>query len=138
MSNLSDIFNLPASIPNSNAQLEVLPSITEVRSELQQDFDSAREKLIDIAEISSTFVSEMSRLSKSTQSPRMYEILSKAIMASVIANKAVIEIHKNKQDIDEPLRNTVTNNTMILTTAELQTVLADAQKRLNDQSNITK
>jgi DNA relaxase NicK len=113
---LANFFNVPAVIATKS-----LPTVSEVQNELEADFDSARSNLQELITDAQESYRALSGLVKQMQSPRGYDALAKLIGSVVIANKALLEIHKNRQDVDRPDLNnsSVTHNTLIMTTAEL-------------------
>lgn len=100
----------------------------EILTNLEVDFEDARENLRELSDLTQEAVREMARLAGQLQEPRAYDALSKILATAVTANKAMVELHKNKiegKDGAQPAA-TVTNNTLIMTTDELQKKLENA------------
>jgi hypothetical protein len=125
---LDKFFNVPA-VVEEDAQL---PAVVEVQSELEEDFTIARTNIQEAVDHAQVAFKELSGLAKQMQAPRAYDALSKMLSSVVIANKALLEIHKNRQDVDEPIVPQVTHNhnTLIMTTAEMQARIEEAKKAL--------
>jgi hypothetical protein len=112
---------------------EVVPAegaLVEIKTDLQEDFDQARKNLKEIADISQEAISEFARMTKQLQDPRAYGTLSKMIASAILAQKAVVEVHKNKQEgkdpneADIPVQH-VTHNTLVMTTDQMLKMLED-------------
>jgi hypothetical protein len=125
---LANFFNVPAIIPT-----KTLPTVSDVQNELEADFEAARNNLNELVIDAQDSYRALSGLVKQMQSPRGYDALAKLIGSVVMANKALLEIHKNRQDVDRPdLNNTVTHNTLIMTTAELGARIRAAREEMEE------
>lgn len=105
--------------------------IVEVQDEVDQDYAEAREKLKDIAEIATSALGDLAHIAKDSEQARSYDALSKLVTAAVQANKAVVEIHKNRKEGKEgeaPTGPTTVNNNLYMTTAEFQRRLEQAEE----------
>jgi hypothetical protein len=128
---LDNFFNVPAIVEDEPQ----LPAVTQVQTELQEDFDIARTNLNEAVELAQQAYKDLSSLTKQMQSPRAYDALSKLLGSIVAANKAVVEIHKNRQDVDDvPIPQNITNNTLVMTTAEMQEYINEARNRLEENN----
>jgi DNA relaxase NicK len=127
---LANFFNVPMVIETKSNQ----PTVEDVQNELEADFETARNNLQEMITDAQQSYRSLSSLVRQMQSPRGYDALAKLMGSVVIANKALLEIHKNRQDVDRPDLNnaTITNNTLIMTTAELGARLNAAKKTLED------
>ncbi len=124
---LEEIFGVAPATPKLSQDIvpfegEVIEgTIEQVQDEVDQDFQEARENLKEIAEISKGALGDLAYIAKDSEQPRSYDALSKLISAAVIANKAVVEIHKNRKegrDEEGEGGQTTINNNLYMTTAE--------------------
>lgn len=117
--------------PNLPAVVE--DGVFENVPELDQDFKLARDNLRDLAEISQEAMIEFARITKQMQDPRAYGTLAKLLTASILAQKAVVEVHKNKvegkdgEEKDSPIQH-VTHNTLVMTTDQMLAMLEERKK----------
>lgn len=115
----------------SNALVPYDPEIAaqnDPRSDMERDFDSAREALANTVTTASEGLEEFARLAKQMQDPRSYDVLSKLIAASTTAAKALIEIHKYKKESkpeNEAEGQKVVNNTVIMTMEDMRKILQE-------------
>jgi hypothetical protein len=65
-------------------------------------------------------LSEISGLASQSQDDKMYIALSRILSTALEANRNLLELHDLKQKIAPAKEVTTINNTLILTTAELQ------------------
>jgi hypothetical protein len=117
------IDQLPQIMPK---QKEVSQYTSHSETILDADFTDTRQKLQDVSELAQDGLVEISRLAMQLQEPRAFDVMAKMISATVAAHKALLEIHKNKQEgKDGAGQPTTVNNTAVfLTTAELQKQLS--------------
>lgn len=132
---LESIFGLPENEQSSPSKdivtLEgtVEGSIEEVKDEVDQDFDEARDNLKNITDITKTALDDLAHIAKDSEQPRSYDALSKLVGAAVVANKALVEIHKNRKEgkDDGSVPGTINNNLFVTT--------ADFQRRMRELDN---
>lgn len=124
---LEDIFGVAPPEPTPSQDLTVVVEgevmdVEQVQDEVDQDFAEARENLKEIADITKTALGDLAHIAKDSEQPRSYDALSKLVGAAVIANKALVEIHKNKKEgkDDGSVGPTTVNNNLYMTTAEFQ------------------
>jgi hypothetical protein len=99
-------------------------NIEKMQTRLEEDFDAARDNLKDLTILAQEAAGKMAKLAHQLQEPRAYDTLSKMIASAVIASKALVELHKNKQEGKDPTdvvpTQQITNNTILMTTDQLQ------------------
>lgn len=124
---LEEIFGVALPEPQPSTDLvpyeEAEGTVEQVQDEIEQDFQESREKLKNIAEIADSALEDLAHIAKDSEQPRSYDALSKLISAAVQANKAVVEIHKNRIEGKEGEGSNgpqTVNNNLYLTTAEFQ------------------
>lgn len=131
---LDSFFNVPALVEET----PTLPQVTDIQTELDEDFDLARANIQEAVNQAQVAFKDLASISKQMGQPRAYDALSKMLSALVIANKSLVEIHKNKQDVDAPITPTNithTHQTLIMTTAEMQARLSEVKKQLDEENN---
>lgn len=130
---LDSFFNVPALVE------ECVPAqVTNIQTDLDEDFALARANIQEAVDQAQVAFKDLAKISKQMQQPRAYDALSKMLSALVIANKSLVEIHKNKQDVDAPITPTTvthTHQTLIMTTAEMQARLSEVKKQLDEENN---
>lgn len=127
MKKLDDILGVA---PSQNTEIttveaEVLPAHTN--SQVENDFEFARENLMDVITKGQEAMFDMMDVAKQSQHPRAYEVLSTMINTLVGANKDLLDLQTKKKKLLENQPNadaqTVTNNLFVGSTAELQKML---------------
>ena len=131
---LDTFFGVPTVI-----ETEEEPShpIATIQSELQEDFADARTNIKEAVELAQVAMNDVARMAKQMASPRAYETLAKLLSSVVMSNKQLVEMHKNKQDVDDPEGNnahiTHNHNTIVMTTAEMQARIEEARDNLKSE-----
>ena len=127
-----DVEHLPATLNQGQEILPPMKSAGFSGSILDQDFEDARDKLKDVSDIAQEGLTEISRLALQLGEPRAFDVMAKMISATVAAHKALLEIHKNRQEGKDGSQMPATNvtNNVFLTTAELQKQLSKAADAL--------
>lgn len=120
----SSIMNYTAE-PSTDIVEATQSNVEKIETQLEQDFDVARDNLKDLTVLAQEAVGKMAKLAHQLQEPRAYDTLSKVIASAVIASKALVELHKNKQEGKDPTelvptQPSITNNTIFMTTDQLQ------------------
>ena len=91
---------------------------------LDEDFARAKKNLEEIARDLTEASADAAEMARQMAEPRGYDALSKVGTAAMNANKAVVELYKNKsegkegEDGKQPTQVT-THNTVFMTTAEM-------------------
>ncbi len=101
-----------------------------VPSQISDDFEEARRNLHSIISQGGESLEDLIELAKQSQNPRAYEVVSTMINSLVVANEKLLDLQKKKKDLEVEKGGPKTiNNTLVVTTAELQKML-----KQNDQS----
>ena len=108
--------------------------ITEGKSQVEDDFDFARENLYNIIKTSNEAMEEMLNLAKASEHPRAFEVLNGMLKNMADFNKDLIDLQKKKKDIiqvpvDQSGPQNVTNNLFVGTTADFTKMLEDARNK---------
>lgn len=116
--------------PTTNAVVET-PIHATVEDQLSTDFDIARTNLTTTAEIATEALELAGRLAQQMQEPKAIDALSKIITAAVAANKALVELHKNRKEgkdsAEETTGGVINHNYLVMSTAEMLQQLEDAR-----------
>lgn len=107
--------NLPP-MPEKSKISDLVPKIQN------DDYEYARQNLYDIIEKGSDALENIMDIAKQSESARAYEVVTNLIKTMVDANKDLLELQKKNKELqksDEPEQKNVTNNNLILTTADL-------------------
>lgn len=108
--------------PNSTEVVKV--EEVDVMRDLEEDFKRAKRNLEGIAEDMTAASADAAEMAKQMAEPRGYDALSKVAATAINANKAVVELYKNKVegkagDDGTQKASTVTTNNVFMTTAEM-------------------
>jgi hypothetical protein len=96
-----------------------VPAIpTEIDHLLEGDFDLVRNNILKAIEDGKTTLDEIMIFARQVQSDKAYAALAAFFDKYVSANKALLEIHKEKKNLT-PAIKTGNVNVLILTTSEL-------------------
>jgi len=112
------------------------PEIVQIeKSELQgteqenlNDIELARQNVQNIIEMGDDAVREMVEIAKQSESPRAFEVVSTLMKTLLDANKDFVDLSTKKKyaQEDKPQNETnVTNNNLIVSTADLLKMLKD-------------
>jgi len=104
---------------------EVQPYVPQTTTE--EDFDYARANLKDVIDRGNGALEQLIDIADQSQHPRAYEVISTLMNTIVSANKDLLDLSKKKKDImasDKKDGPQTINNNLILTTADLQKMLA--------------
>ncbi len=132
MKKLNDILNIQ---PDGNRQFLPMVQDKPQDSTVQDDFDYARENLMDVIGKGQEALFDLMDVARQSQHPRAYEVLSTLMNTMVGASKDLLELQAKKKKLleAEPTANNqqVTNNLFVGSTAELQKMLD--QRRNNSE-----
>jgi hypothetical protein len=132
MKKLNQILNI-----QPDADRQYLPMVQDRPEDptIQNDFDYARENLMDVIEKGQEALFDLMDVARQSQHPRAYEVLSTMMNTLVDANKDLLELQGKKKKLleIEPEANNqqVTNNLFVGSTAELQKMID--QRRNNSE-----
>lgn len=108
---------------------------TTNNTQVQNDFEYARENLMDVIEKGQEALFDMIDVAKQSQHPRAYEVLSTLINTLVGANKDLLDLQGKKKKLLEADPNVnnqpITNNLFVGSTAELQKMLEQRRNNTN-------
>lgn len=110
----------PEPIESSEGQL------VPIQDEHEKDLELARQNVKNIIEMGDDAVREMTEIAKQSESPRAFEVVSTLMKTLLDANKDYVDISSKKkfEKGDKPQQeNNVTNNNLIVSTADLLKML---------------
>jgi hypothetical protein len=135
MKKLNQILNI-----QPDADRQYLPMVQDRPEDptIQNDFDYARENLMDVIGKGQEALFDLMDVARQSQHPRAYEVLSTMMNTLVGANKDLLDLQAKKKKLleAEPEANNqqVTNNLFVGSTAELQKMID--QRRNNSDADV--
>ena len=91
--NLSQIFDIAPLTPKA------MPAPVIVQSEVDSDFEFARNNIRDLAEKGKIAVDNILQVASATDHPRAYEVAANLLKSMADINKDLIELQKKKRDL---------------------------------------
>ena len=105
---------------------------TGTHSKVEQDYDTVRRNLHDLAGQGDEAIELMMELARESEHPRAFEVLGQLIKQNAEIGEKILKLHKRKKDQDKSdvpkalaHKGTTNNNVFIGSTAELQKMLRD-------------
>jgi hypothetical protein len=133
MKKLNNILNI-----QPDADRQHLPMVQDAPkdSTVQDDFDYARENLIDVMSKGQEALFDLMDVARQSQHPRAYEVLSTMMNTMIGASKDLLALQAQKKKLQEedPTANSqqITNNLFVGSTAELQKMLEQRRNKTDD------
>jgi len=103
----------------------ILPAL---KAEKNNDYEYARRNLYDVIEKGNNALEDIMDVAKQSESPRAYEVVTNLIKTMVDANKDLLNLAKVKKDLEKeniPEQKNITNNNLVLTSADLLKLIKD-------------
>lgn len=137
--------NLATSGEDQNAVTPYTPDqeIVETKNEeIDKDIAFARDNMINLIAQSDEAIAELLVIAKQSQHPRAFEVVANLLKTSADLNNDFVALHKKKQELQPKDQKTTTprvpgsvqNNLFVGSTAELQRMLIDMNKKNDEQS----
>jgi hypothetical protein len=130
--------DLPVNAFSTNEEVENLPIEAPVQhpvviddagaEENLKDIELAKANIENIISLGDDSVKEMVEIAKQSESPRAFEVVSTLMKTLLDANKDYVEMSTKKRYAKEeanPAKNEVTNNNLIVSTADLLKMIKD-------------
>jgi len=124
--------DLPVNAFSTNEEVENLPIEAPVQhpvviddagaEENLKDIELAKANIENIISLGDDSIKEMVEIAKQSESPRAFEVVSTLMKTLLDANKDYVEMSTKKRYAKEeanPAKNEVTNNNLIVSTADL-------------------
>ena len=136
---IEDALNLPVEPdeilePNSVLPGAAEPIIVEDETEVNADFQYARENLYKVSELGNKALESMIDIAQSSEHPRAFEVLGTLMKQMTDAQKDLLTLREKQNRITGKTQespNSVTNALFVGSTAELQKML----KKNDNESN---
>ena len=132
---------LPVNAFSTNEEVENLPIEAPVQhpvviddagaEENLKDIELAKANIENIISLGDDSVKEMVEIAKQSESPRAFEVVSTLMKTLLDANKDYVEMSTKKRYAKEeanPAKNEVTNNNLIVSTADLLKMIKDSSE----------
>ena len=133
MKKLNNILNIQ---PDDSRQFLPMVQSKPEDSTVQDDFEYARENLMDVIGKGQEALFDLMDVARQSQHPRAYEVLSNLMNTMVGASKDLLELQAKKKKLleVEPEANSqqVTNNLFVGSTTELQKMLDQRRNNSDD------
>ena len=118
---IAQILNLPV-VPAQNKIIEHEEQPVNTNSDqAKQDFDIARESMLNALEAGQTALEQLSQIAVGSQHPRAFEVLAKLVDTIGETSKGLVDLHKSKQQ--KLVENTTVNNKLIISTTDLLKII---------------
>lgn len=104
---------------------QILPAI---KAQKNNDYEYARSNLYDIIEKGNDALEHIVDIAKQSESARAFEVVTNLIKTMADANKDLLALAKAKKDLekeDVPEQKNITNNNLVLTSADLLKMIKD-------------
>jgi hypothetical protein len=104
----------------------------------KSDFEAARANIHNMIENGNDAMYKLALIAESSQHPRAFEVLAKLMDTMLNANEKLLDLQTKIREIessDSPMNEkakTINNNLFVGSTAELQKVLKDLKKNVDD------
>jgi len=101
---------------------KIMDAIPLIKAEKNDDYEYARGNLYKIIEKGQDALEDMIDVAKQSESPRAYEVVTNLIKTMAETNKDLLNLAKVKKElekVDTPEQKNITNNNLVLTSADL-------------------
>jgi hypothetical protein len=128
---IDDIFGIEREEEIEEKPPVVLQKIEQTDDETDQDFELARQNIIDTIEDSKEAIAEMINVAKLSQHPRAYEVLGTMLKLQIESNKDLLELRKARNDLMKKVEDkpSTINNNLIMSSADVLKLISDTQKK---------
>ena len=132
---------LPEVVEAPSLPVPVKPETTSGynNTDADKDYSEVRTNLKVIIEQSNSAIQGILELAEDSQQPRAYEVVAQLIGQTLEANTKLIDLHRRMKDIkkQEVVKQTnVTNNSIFVgSTTELQKMLREQRKFIENEAN---
>ena len=109
----------------------------EKNKNIENDYEFSRTVLYDLINKGTEALEDMIMVAKESEHPRAYEVLSALIKNTADVNDKLLDLNKKHKDINTKSRpalpeGSTTNNVFIGSTADLQRMLQDVNKNVEN------
>jgi dTDP-D-glucose 4,6-dehydratase len=130
---LEDALNINSEIIEAEQEILAPSIIPSSNMDADNDFIKAKSNIASLIEKGEAAVDGILQLAKESEQPRAYEVASTLIKTMVDANKELLDIHKQKKELDKeeyagPAKAVQNNTVFVGSTKELQQQLLQLAK----------
>lgn len=120
--NLGKLFNLATQEEKQTS--EILPAV--MPDDRQDDFDLARNTLVNLIHKNEAVITDLVDLARNSEHPRAYEVAGQLIKAQSEIAKDLLNIHKQKKELDGDGSSIRTQNNIVFagSTSELMKLIS--------------
>lgn len=120
--NLGKLFNLATQDEKQTS--EILPAV--MPDDRQDDFDLARNTLVNLIHKNEAVITDLVDLARNSEHPRAYEVAGQLIKAQSEIAKDLLNIHKQKKELDGDSSSIRTQNNIVFagSTSELMKLIS--------------
>lgn len=128
---IDDIFGIEREEEVEETQPVVLEKVEQVDDQAEQDFELARQNIIDTIEDSKEAIAEMINVAKLSQHPRAYEVLGTMLKLQIESNKDLLELRKTRNEFMKKVEDkpSTINNNLIMSSADVLKLISDSSKK---------
>jgi dTDP-D-glucose 4,6-dehydratase len=130
---LEDALNINSEIIEAEQEILAPSIIPSSNVDADEDFVKAKSNIASLIEKGEAAVDGILQLAKESEQPRAYEVASTLIKTMVDANKELLDVHKQKKELDKeeyagPAKAVQNNTVFVGSTKELQQQLLQLAK----------
>jgi dTDP-D-glucose 4,6-dehydratase len=130
---LEDALNINSEIIEAEQEILAPSIIPSSNMDADNDFIKAKSNIASLIEKGEAAVDGILQLAKESEQPRAYEVASTLIKTMVDANKELLDVHKQKKELDKeeyagPAKAVQNNTVFVGSTKELQKQLLQLAK----------
>lgn len=128
---IDDLFGIEREEEPQDPQPVVLQKVEETDdTEVEEDFQLARQNIIDTINDSKEAIAEMINVAKLSQHPRSYEVLANMLKLQIDSNKDLLDLRKTKKELTKESNDapTTINNNLVMSTADVLRLISEKKK----------
>jgi hypothetical protein len=128
---IDDLFGIEREEEPQETQPVVLQKVDDTEeTEVEEDFQLARQNIIDTINDSKEAIAEMINVAKLSQHPRSYEVLANMLKLQIDSNKDLLDLRKTKKELTNESNTapTTINNNLVMSTADVLKLISEKKK----------
>jgi hypothetical protein len=128
---IDDLFGIEREEEPQETQPVVLQKVEDTNeTEVEEDFQLARQNIIDTINDSREAIAEMINVAKLSQHPRSYEVLANMLKLQIDSNKDLLDLRKTKKELTKESNDapTTINNNLVMSTADVLRLISEKKK----------
>jgi len=128
---IDDLFGIEREEEPQETQPVVLQKVGDTdETEVEEDFQLARQNIIDTINDSKEAIAEMINVAKLSQHPRSYEVLANMLKLQIDSNKDLLDLRKTKKELTNESNTapTTINNNLVMSTADVLKLISEKKK----------